>query len=159
MFQQLATLLGSCEKLVLTLAPKGEQMTVLVAPTVKGGTEAGLSLPLVLTATPAELDAGFLDALAGYTSSRRSLSEQVEATTAVLDAAKTAQTQIASKAIANAGKSKSTPQLPNEGSEGEDEDELADGTAEAETAPVQAPTSDGHPPESKGTDLAALLDD
>ncbi|MFJ1256374.1 PRTRC system protein E [Cupriavidus sp. CuC1] len=158
MFQQLATLLGSCEKLVLTLALKGEQMTVFVAPTVKGGTEAGLSLPLVVTATPAELDAGFLDALAGYTTSRRSLSEQVEATTAVLDAAKTAQTQKASKAIANAGKSKSKPQLPNEESEGEDEEESAD-TSEAEAPATAAPAGGGHPPESEGTDLAALLDD
>lgn len=159
MFQQLATLLGSCEKLVLTLALKGEQMTVFVAPSVKGGAESGLSLPLVLTATPAELDAGFLDALAGYTTSRRSLSEQVEATTAVLDAAKTAQTQKASRAIANVGKSKSKPQLPNEESEGEEEEESADGTTEAEAPATAAPTCDGHPPESKGTDLAALLDD
>ena len=158
MFQQLATLLGSCEKLVLTLALKGEQMTVLVAPTVKGGTEAGLSLPLVLTATPGELDAGFLDALAGYTSSRRSLSEQVEATTAVLDAAKSAQTQKASKAIANAGKSKSTPQLSNEESEGEDEDESASGGAEPEAAAATTRTSDGPAPDTKGTDLASLLD-
>lgn len=80
-------------------------MTLVITPRVdKDTTEPALRQPLALSATPAEFDLGFYDALERYSASRQSLIEQVEATTEVLDAAKNAQVDKATKATARTGK-------------------------------------------------------
>ncbi|MGT2460196.1 PRTRC system protein E (plasmid) [Cupriavidus basilensis] len=116
-------------------------------------------MPLVLTATAAELDAGFIEALASFTASRRSLAEQVEATAAVLAAAKSTQTQKASKALSNAARVQSTAGVS---AEDDDEDLEAGGStvenidAGTSSATSTAATS-ATPPAAAGTDLASLL--
>ena len=156
MFNELFALLGPCEKLVLTISPlDSEHMRVIVAPVVKGHVDAGLSLPLVMSGRPEEFDAGFAQALSAYATSRRSLAEQVEATAAVLEAAKATQTQKATKAL-----SKANPPKVGNGRGGEPEDGDTDDEGDVETgahasaSPVQSSSTTTQP----GTDLASLLD-
>ncbi|AOY97742.1 hypothetical protein BKK79_38135 (plasmid) [Cupriavidus sp. USMAA2-4] len=151
MFQELAALVQASEKVVLTLAMHGEQMSVFVAPVVKNPAHAALATPLALSATPAELDAGFAEAVATVGVAHRSLAEQAEATAAVLKAATSQQSSKATKALAKANapatqagaQSDSDP----EGDEGEGGAKVT-----AATAPALAPE-----PKPAGTDLASLL--
>jgi PRTRC genetic system protein E len=125
-------------------------MTVNVTPTQKGeGDEAALRTPLCLTATPEELDAGFVDALTGYTAARKSLAEQVTATVEVLKAAAEATAQKGAKAIRRAsapkGTNATTPQAGTDADEGdgdravESSSDGNDATAKpSESAPAEA---------------------
>ncbi|WP_313761215.1 PRTRC system protein E [Caballeronia sp. GaOx3] len=108
MFVAIEPLLRHCTKLTLSLQMKGDEMVVCVMPqgTAK---DAAMLQPLALTAMAAELDAGFVDALAAYTGAHASLAEQVAATTAILEAAKTTQVSKATKTLAKGG---SKPALP-----------------------------------------------
>ncbi|WP_414224941.1 PRTRC system protein E [Cupriavidus necator] len=69
---------------------KGDAMAVVVAPVVSKAADAALATPLALTASPAELDEGFAQAIASVSVSHRSLAEQVEATASILNAATSA---------------------------------------------------------------------
>ena len=102
MFVAIEPLLRHCTKLTLSLQMKGEEMVVCVMPqgTAK---DAAMLQPLALTATAPELEAGFVDALAAYTGAHASLAEQVAATTAILEAAKTTQVSKATKTLAKGG--------------------------------------------------------
>lgn len=101
MFQALLPLLkGGAMNLSLTGNPDNT-ITVLVAP--KG--EGALSQPLVLTGTAAELDAEFVTCISSYTSQRKDLLAQLEATEAVLKAAKEESAGQAVKAITKKGNS------------------------------------------------------
>lgn len=171
MFQILEQLVRSTGKLSMTLRMDGEQMVVVAIPQAGDSgkdKEAALNQPLVLTATPAELDAGFVDALTSYTGARRSLGEQVTATTAILQAAEQAQ---AGKAKRSLSKS-STPALPapakrsastqvsgeDEGEDAEDQanDAGADAATEsAQTSPAAGASGTGT---VSGTDMSHLLD-
>ena len=79
-------------------------MVVVVMPegTAK---DASMLQPLVLTASAAELDAGFVEQLATYTGAHASLAEQVAATTAILGDAEKTQVSKATKALRQGGRS------------------------------------------------------
>ena len=156
MFNELFALLAPCEKLVLTIAPLGsEHMRVIVAPVVKGHADAGLSLPLVMSGRPEEFDSCFAQALSDYATSRRSLAEQVEATAAVLEAAKATETQRATKALSKANPPKVGKGGGGEPENGDTEDEVdAETGTRASASPVQSSSTNTQ----TGTDLASLLD-
>ncbi len=102
MFSQLVPLVQSSEKVVLTLTMQGDSMSVAVVPVIKNPTDGALMTPLALTASPAELDAGFADVVSAVTDAHLSLAEQAEATKSILDAAKSTQSAKATKALVKA---------------------------------------------------------
>jgi len=162
MFVAIEPLLRHCTKLTLSLQMKGDEMVVCVMPqgTAK---DAAMLQPLALTAMAAELDAGLVDALAAYTGAHASLAEQVAATTAILEAAKTTQVSKATKTLA---KGSSKPALPAPGRSSTDADnDDDDGSADAEgqsTAPTASSASSAEEasaePANTGTNLASLFD-
>lgn len=92
---------------------KSGRLTVNVIPKPKQDAgEAALAQPLSLTATPAEFDAGFIEALRGYREVRHSLAQQAEATKEVIEAAKAASVQKASEATTKATTSKPASAKP-----------------------------------------------
>lgn len=102
MFEELFALATSAT-LMMTLSAdeKSGRLTINIIP--KPRTDAGepaLAQPLSLTATPAEFDAGFIEALRGYREVRQSLAQQAEATKEVIEAAKAASVKKASTATA-----------------------------------------------------------
>ncbi|AME28594.1 PRTRC system protein E [Burkholderia sp. PAMC 26561] len=157
MFVSLEPLLRSCTKLTLSLQMKGDDVVVFVKPEGSAKDVAMLQ-PLVLTASAAELDAGFADALAAYTGVRASLADQVAATTAILEAAQTTQVSKATKALTG-GKVKpaaaAKPSFDNES----DEDEADDNAEGEQSTATTAATSTAAPAvEKSGTDLTSLFD-
>lgn len=162
MFAAIEPLLRHCTKLTLSLKMKADEMVVCVMPqgTAK---DAAMLQPLALTATAAELDAGFIDALAAYTGAHASLADQVAATTAILEAAKTTQVSKATKTLA---KGSSKPALPAPGRSSTDADnddddasESAEGQGTAPTASSASASSDASAePANTGTNLASLFD-
>lgn len=142
MFQSLQSLLaGSTLALSLTGNTDGT-ITALVVP--KG--EGALAQPLVLTATAAELDAQFAECISTYVTSRKSLTEQMEATAAVLAAAKQESAKTAVKAIsksATASTVKDKPVATNSDPEGE-EDEDGEIAPVAETASAEPALDSGN---------------
>ena len=163
MFVAIEPLLRHCTKLTLSLQMKGDDMVVCVMPqgTAK---DAAMLQPLALTATAGELEAGFVDALAAYTGAHASLAEQVAATTAILEAAKTTQVSKATKTLAKGG---SKPALPAPGRSStdadNDDDDASDDAAEGQsTAPTASSASSAADasaePANTGTNLASLFD-
>lgn len=151
MFQELVPLVAACDKVVLTLTMKGDAMAVVVAPVVSKAADAALATPLALTASPAELDDGFAQAIASVSVSHRSLAEQVEATASILSAATSAQSTKAQKVLSRANsKPAASSSDDGDGADGTNDDEEGEGKAEA-TAP-QASL-----PAPSGTNLADLL--
>lgn len=140
MFQSLQSLLaGGTLALSLTGNPDGT-ITVLVVP--KG--EGALAQPLALTATAAELDAQFAECVSSYVTARKSLAEQMEATAAVLVAAKQESAGKAVKAItksATASTVKDKAASTNSDLDGEDDEgvETPPATDVAPAAPAADP--------------------
>ncbi|MCK4118363.1 PRTRC system protein E [Ralstonia nicotianae] len=155
MFQALTPLVQASDRVVFTLSMQGEQMKVVVAPVVSKPDDVALATPIALIAKPAELDAGFAQALADYTQARCDLREQVEATKAVLSAAAAKQSSKATKALAKANKGAAQATLAaSDADDADDSDELdlrQDAGAEVPPAAV-APAS-----ALDGTNLADLL--
>ncbi|SDD58309.1 PRTRC system protein E [Cupriavidus sp. YR651] len=147
MFTQLAPMVRTCEKVVITLAMQGDTMSVVVVPVVKNPADAALTMPLALSATPEELDAGFAEVVRGTTESRKSLAEQAEATNSILDAAKASQSNKATKALTKANSSESSNASDDSSEEDGDEKPVAQAATDA-TAPAVAST---------GTDLSLLI--
>ncbi|MFS8979141.1 PRTRC system protein E [Cupriavidus necator] len=146
MFTELAPLVRASDKMVVTLSMQGDVMSVIVLPVIKNAADAALTSPLVLSATPAELDAEFAAAVTSVSESHRSLAEQAEATKSILDAAKSTQSSKATKALAQAASPSAS-----ESEIASDDDAESDDAAQAEAdAKVTAPSS-------AGTDLASLL--
>jgi PRTRC genetic system protein E len=136
---------------VLTLTMKGDAMAVVVAPVVSKAADAALATPLALTASPAELDEGFDQAIASVSVSHRSLAEQVEATASILNAATSAQSTKAQKALSKANsKPAASSSDDGEGADGTNDDEEGEGKAEATVPQASSP-------EPSGTNLADLL--
>lgn len=149
MFTELAALVRASEKVVVTLTMQGDLMSVVVVPVIKNAADAALTTPLALSATPAELDEGFAQALAGVTAARQSLAEQAEATKSILEAAKSSQSSKATKALAKAA----APAHVSDSSDDEEGDSKPQGAASADaSAKVE-----GSAAASGGTDLASLL--
>jgi PRTRC genetic system protein E len=163
MFVEIEPLLRTCSKLTLSLQMKGDEMVVFVMPQ-GSAKDAAMLQPLALTASAAELDAGFADALASYTGAHASLAEQVAATTAILESAQKTQVTKATKALTN-GTGKSKPARPAESSEEDPEDEESDASAEQSTASTSTASTDSPAAataapaaEKTGTDLTSLFD-
>ena len=159
MFAAIEPLLRHCTKLTLSLQMKGDEIIVCVMPqgTAK---DAAMLQPLALTAMAAELDAGFVDALAAYTGAHASLAEQVAATTAILEAAKTTQVSKATKTLAR-GSSKPASPAPGRSSTDvdNDDDDASDSDEGQSTAPSASPAAEASAePANTGTNLASLFD-
>lgn len=89
MFVALKPLLAQCQSVTLILTAAGPNMTVTVMPKpIDAKISGALSQPMQLTGTAEELDAGLSDAISSFSGKRLSLVEQVEATNAILDAAR-----------------------------------------------------------------------
>jgi PRTRC genetic system protein E len=145
-FQELYALASTATlTMIISADDKAGKMTISVLPKPKKECgEVALTKDLTLTATPAEFDAEFVQALRGYQASRLSLSEQIEATNEVLAAAKAASAKKASEAVAKASKPATThkasvPAKPRQEHE-EDEDSGGDGTESDGEATVAEPT-------------------
>ncbi len=106
MFEELYALATSATlAMVISADEKTGKMTINVVPKPKKDMgEPALTKDLSLTATPADFDAGFVDALKGYREVRQSLAEQAEATQEVLQAAKAASAKKAGEAMTKAVK-------------------------------------------------------
>ncbi|AEI83121.1 hypothetical protein CNE_BB2p03260 (plasmid) [Cupriavidus necator N-1] len=151
MFQELVPLVTACDKVVLTLTMKGDAMAVVVAPVVSKAADAALATPLALTASPAELDEGFAQAISSVSVSHRSLAEQVEATASILNAATSAQSTKAQKALSKANsKPVASSSDDADGTDGTDDNAEGEGKA-------AAPAPQASSPEPSGTNLADLL--
>lgn len=88
MFVELKQLLGQSSEIVITVRADGDKMKVIVSPKVTDAkAEIALSRPLAMCETAEVLDAGFIEAIQGFTASRASLVEQVAVTTTILKAA------------------------------------------------------------------------
>jgi PRTRC genetic system protein E len=154
MFVSIEPLLRSCTKLTLSLQMKGDDIVVFVKPE-GSAKDAAMLQPLVLTAPAAELDAGFADALAGYTGVRASLADQVAATTAILEAAQKTQVSKATKALSG-GETKPATTADESSSDEDEADESVEG--EQSTAPTPATSTAASAAEKSGTDLTSLFD-
>ncbi|MGB8420190.1 PRTRC system protein E [Paraburkholderia sp. RP-4-7] len=162
MFQTLEALVRAISKLNLTLRMDGDQMVVVVVP-MGEGKDAALRQPLIITGLPNELDEGFVAAVQSYSAAHRSLSEQVEATTAILQEAEKSQAGKGQKAL----QKKSTPALPapsksKPGPDDSDEDEDDDSGTLGDVGGTQVTDSNATatspvPDASQGTDLQSLL--
>lgn len=153
MFQQLEALVRSSGKVVMTLQAAGDHLSVFVVP--QGATAPALRQPLVLTATAAELDEGFANALVTYAGSHKSLEEQVAVTAAILDEAKKTQVGKAQKAL-QGGSKKALSAPTSDGATGEDDGDDEEDAQASDSVPAAtsvAPAS----AEPKGTDLLSLL--
>ena len=151
MFQQLQALVRETGKVTLTLKMAGDQMSVVVVPCADSK-EAALRQPLVLTATPAELDEGFVQALRSFEGAHRSLAEQVSATTEILQAAEKSQAGKAQKALSKGSK----PALPAPATNGDDSEDEDDRDRDDSSHAVSAATEPAAPADGK-SDLFALL--
>lgn len=156
MFQQLEALVRETGKVTLMMKMAGDQMSVVVMPCADSK-EAALRQPLVLTATPAELDAGFVQALQSFEGAHRSLAEQVSATTEILQAAEKSQAGKAQKALSKGSK----PALPApKGASDDDTDDADDTEAGGDTTDSTQASDTPSPAQAGGdgkTDLFALL--
>jgi PRTRC genetic system protein E len=122
--------------------------------------DAAMLQPLALTASAAELDAGFADALAAYAGTHASLAEQVAATTAILEAAKTTQVSKATKTLAKGSSKPALPAPSRSSAENDGDDDDSDSSQEQNTASAQSSgtASATSEPASIGTNLASLFD-
>jgi PRTRC genetic system protein E len=144
MFEELFALATNATvTLVLSADAATERLTVHVIPKPReDGGEPALAQPLSLTATPQEFDAGFVEALRGYRTVRRSLAQQAEATREVIEAARTASVQKASQAAAKATGAKPTPAAKRMAEVAESDDDMADDTPVPRAA-LSSPAPDG----------------
>lgn len=162
MFAQLQPLVASCGRVTLDLIASADgAMKVIVKPSRTKDQSPALAQPLCLTASAAELDAGFLDAISSFTSAHKSLAEQVEATALVLKAAEKTQVEKATKPTLSTKPAKPAASLPvkpstntEDDDAGTDTDDSADGLGDdangAETAATNAEAA-------SGTDLSDLM--
>lgn len=143
MFTQLSALVKDCASVNLIIAMNKNgtlSVTVLPKPKATGEDVAALSTPLSLTATAAELDEGFVGILAEYVATHQSLSEQIENTKAILEAAKTESQKKAATAISNAGKPAATKPSVSKATVAEDDPEDEDGGDDTGTTGTETTT-------------------
>lgn len=152
LFSTLQSLLspGASLKLEVTMNDDAT-LSIIVCP--KGNTGA-LSQPLVLTATAEEMDAGFIDVLQQYQKARQSLQEQVEATTAVLDAAKKSEEKKAVKALTSKPAPAVKEKITAKSSDNDDDDDDLENHDESSAST----STSGTAPSAPAGDLANLFD-
>jgi len=149
MFVALQTLLATVAGITLSIiANDNGTITVTLIPKAKKeGGEAALNTPLSLTGTPEELDAEFANILTSYTAKRQSLAEQLEATEAIMEAAKKESSKKASKVVAKgkgaaAGSSEKASEPKDDEGGDDDNDDSSSGEGGAGTTTA---TSDPKP--------------
>ncbi|AOK42507.1 TPA: PRTRC system protein E [Burkholderia vietnamiensis] len=147
MFQALEPLIRSAGKLTMTLVMDADNVVVFLTP--QGGKDATLRQPLILKATPAELDEGFAEAITSYSTAHKSLEEQVAVTNAILDAHKATQVTKAQKALK--GPKASTTAAASDADAGDDNE---DGGDQPASSASPAPVAESKP---AGTDLLSLI--
>lgn len=161
MFSELKPLLNSGGQIKLTIGlGKDGIMKVVVMPASTKGDALALSQPFAIAATPEELDAGFNEALNKYCSVRVELEQQIEATTAIISAAKDAQSKKAVKSL----KGSATPAASGDSDAGDesdddsgnDDDAAGDGVSEAPPKPKPTAVKPAEKAPA-GTDLLALF--
>lgn len=153
MFNELYELARSAT-LTMTISadePSGK-LTINIIPKPKKEVDMeALSTPLCLTAVPEEFETGFCEALRGFSAAHRSLAEQAESASELLNAAKAESQRKTTEAVAKASAKKggrkagaaAAGQDPSS-SGGEDDDDNAGesgGDTQAATAPQAS--SDG----------------
>jgi len=107
MFVELKQLLENASGLTLTISATDGGLQVVVSPKAAQGSNSGLVRPLVLTGTPEELDEGFVNTLAGFIKARQTLSDQLAAAQADIEAAAKAAAAQGKEKKSQTGKSKS----------------------------------------------------
>lgn len=149
MFKQLAGLLANNTAVSLLISGSAEAMTVTVVPKIAKALEGqgALATPLVLNGSAEELDNGFSDLVANFTSDRLSLAEQYQATASVLEAAKKESASKAAKGIAKSAKAVSAKPASSSDEGGDDEEEDAESTCvdvtdQTPVASTEVPTTD-----------------
>jgi PRTRC genetic system protein E len=157
MFQQLEAFVRETRKVTLTLKMAGDQMAVVLMP-CGDSKEAALRQPLILTATPAELDEGFAQALQTFEGSHRSLAEQVSATTAILKAAEQSQAGKAQKALSKDSKPAPSAQAStSDDSDEVEESEAGEGSTASASSAAGAANAEPAAAGDGKTDLFSLL--
>jgi PRTRC genetic system protein E len=175
-FTNIAELLGagtSRLNILLSKAASGDELTVVVIPTVEGDekVKGAIARPLSLTGTPAELDAEFAQLMGQYASQRKSLSDQINAELTILAADAKASAKRATEKLqtkkdkAKAGVSATTVEDQSDDGSDADDDEAGDGSGStaapspSETdAPAPAPAPAAEPAGSASTNPLAGLD-
>lgn len=142
MFKELYQLaLGATLTMTVSADEKQGKLTINVIPKPKAeSSEAALSTPLTLTASPEEFDADFVTALAGFRVAHTSLAQQALITKELLDAAKSASAKKGTGAVARASTKTPTP-ASKPVRAGQDDDETE---SDAEEAVERG--GDGEPP-------------
>jgi len=102
MFKKLAELARSTSIHLIVTTVNEEELKVVVLPQAKEGVNPALCQPLILTATPDELDEKFVSVLTQYTSSRKTLEESLEDAKLVMEAAGKAARESATNATKKA---------------------------------------------------------
>lgn len=123
MFKSMQKFLSTCTAVSIILAEgKDGTITVTVMPLPKqsGDDAKPLSKPLHLEGTPEELDEQFVQILGNFQEARKSLIDQMEATTAILAVAKAEQAKKSTSAVK---KSAATPKPETVVEGGEDDDD------------------------------------
>lgn len=145
MFQELYALATSATlTMIVSADEKSGKLTISVLPKPRKDTgEVALTKDLTLTASPADFDAGFVQALQGYREARVSLNEQAEATREALKAA----TSLCAKRATEATKKVSTPSAATKqrpavtSAELEEDEGDVDGKGSPQAPNAQTPTS------------------
>ena len=155
MFQEISDLVRSSGRVNMTITVKGEQMTVVVVPGASDS-EGALKQPLVLSASPLELDAEFASVITGFSAAHCSLAEQMEATKAIIDAATKESANKAQKSLSSSAKAKTSEPMRRQGASanGASDEEDGDGieTVVSDETVEERPTT----PQA-GTDMSSLL--
>lgn len=136
-FSHLQSLFAGGIKAITITSNADNTLTVVVMPNGEGA----LAQPLALTGTASELDAEFVESASTYVGARKSLAEQMEATAAVLAAAKQESATKAAKAItksatASTVKDKTAPTKSDPDGEDDEGGETPPASNEAPAAPA-----------------------
>lgn len=127
------------------------RLSIVLMPVAKEGQDAALSHPVKLEGTVEEIEAGFENALAKYATARANLTEQLDATLTLLDAAQKSSAAKAAEgakgktktpAKAPAGKPAAAPADPLDEIDDNDDDAMVGdegGEGAATAAPASAP--------------------
>lgn len=136
MFKQLAEIAKSTSVHLIITSVSDTDLKVLVLPQAKEGVNPALCQPLILTASPDELDEKFVSILTEYSNARKSLEETLEETKLVMEAAGKTAREAATTATKKATANPATPAPAQAATATEagddDEDGATTGESEAE---------------------------
>jgi len=149
MFVELSQMLKAKESLTINVVALDDgQLNLVVIPKTEAKSNPALQQPLQVTASPQELDRDLAGALASFVSARKSLVEQIAASTLIVNAA-TAKVAEESAKTVNAARTKTAPakaapKLPSKtGQQTSERDDGDDTDPDDEGAPNPAPAEAG----------------